>query len=142
MPAGDITHPIPDLTGYVTEGQLVLDRQLHARGVYPPISVLPSLSRLMSGGIGEGRTRKDHAAIARALYAGCARAERARGLEAIVGRSELTAGEQQALIFGERFEREFLSQRAGERRTIDETLDRGRALLALLPDAQALARGA
>jgi V/A-type H+-transporting ATPase subunit B len=133
MPAGDMTHPIPDLTGYVTEGQIVLDRRLHARGVYPPIAVLPSLSRLMSGGIGAGRTREDHAAIARALYGACAKVERARALEAIVGRRELTEEEQRYLEFGDRFEREFLSQREGERRTIAETLDIGRTLFALLP---------
>ncbi len=123
MPAGDMTHPIPDLTGYVTEGQIVLDRRLHARGVYPPVAVLPSLSRLMSGGIGPGRTRDDHASIARMLYAACAKVERARALEAIVGRAELTDEEQRYLDFGDRFEREFLTQRAGERRTIAETLN-------------------
>jgi V/A-type H+-transporting ATPase subunit B len=132
MPAGDMTHPIPDLTGYVTEGQIVLDRRLHARGVYPPVAVLPSLSRLMSGGIGAGRTREGHAALARTLYSACAHVERARALEAIVGRAELTAGEQRYLEFGERFEREFLTQRPGERRTIDETLNIGLELAGML----------
>jgi V/A-type H+-transporting ATPase subunit B len=130
MPAGDMTHPIPDLTGYVTEGQIVLDRRLHARGVYPPIAVLPSLSRLMSGGIGAGRTREDHAAIARTLYSACAKVERARALEAIVGRRELTEEEQRYLDFGDRFEREFLTQREGERRTIAETLHIADSLIA------------
>jgi V/A-type H+-transporting ATPase subunit B len=130
MPAGDMTHPIPDLTGYVTEGQIVLDRRLHARGVYPPIAVLPSLSRLMSGGIGAGRTREDHAAIARTLYSACAKVERARALEAIVGRRELTEEEQRYLDFGDRFEREFLTQPEGERRTIAETLHIADSLIA------------
>jgi V/A-type H+-transporting ATPase subunit B len=127
-----MTHPIPDLTGYVTEGQIVLDRRLHARGVYPPVAVLPSLSRLMSGGIGAGRTREDHAAIARRLYGACAMVERARALEAIVGRAELTDAEQRYLDFGERFEREFLAQREGERRTIADTLDLGLSVAAML----------
>jgi V/A-type H+-transporting ATPase subunit B len=135
MPAGDMTHPIPDLTGYVTEGQIVLDPRLNARGVYPPIAVLPSLSRLMRGGIGAGRTREDHAAVAAVLYAACAQVERARALEAIVGRSELTDDEQRYLAFGDRFDREFLTQAAGERRTIGVTLDLGWRLAALLPEA-------
>jgi V/A-type H+-transporting ATPase subunit B len=133
MPSGDMTHPIPDLTGYVTEGQIVLDRRLHARGIYPPVAVLPSLSRLMRGGIGVGRTREDHAVLAGALYGAYASVERARALESIVGRSELTPDEQQYLEFGERFERDFLSQRPGERRSIAETLDRGWDVAAALP---------
>lgn len=133
MPSGDMTHPIPDLTGYVTEGQIVLDRRLHARGIYPPIAVLPSLSRLMRGGIGRGQTRDDHATLAGLLYGGYANVERARALEAIVGRSELTPAEQRYLVFGERFEREFLSQQPGERRAIDETLDRGWRVAGDLP---------
>jgi V/A-type H+-transporting ATPase subunit B len=133
LPAGDITHPIPDLTGYVTEGQIVLDPRLHARGVYPPIAVLPSLSRLMSGAIGADRTRADHRSIANQLYAGCAAAERARALEAIVGSDELTAGERQYLVFADAFERRFVSQAAGGRRTIIETLDLGREIASLLP---------
>jgi V/A-type H+-transporting ATPase subunit B len=133
MPSGDMTHPIPDLTGYVTEGQIVLDRRLHARGVYPPVAVLPSLSRLMRGGIGPDRTREDHATLAGLLYGAYANVERARALESIVGRSELTADEQQYLEFGERFERDFLTQKPGERRSIAETLDRGWEVAAGLP---------
>jgi V/A-type H+-transporting ATPase subunit B len=133
LPAGDITHPIPDLTGYVTEGQIVLDPRLHARGVYPPVAVLPSLSRLMSGGIGTDRTRNDHRTVANLLYSGCAAAERARALEAIVGGEELTRRERQYLIFGDAFERRFVSQAGGGRRTMYETLDVGWEVAALLP---------
>jgi V/A-type H+-transporting ATPase subunit B len=133
LPAGDLTHPIPDLTGYVTEGQIVLDPRLHARGVYPPIAVLPSLSRLMSGGIGTGKTRGDHRALANLLYAGCAAAERARSLEAIVGVEELTARERQYLVFAEAFERQFVSQVDESRRSIETTLDLGWRIAALLP---------
>jgi V/A-type H+-transporting ATPase subunit B len=135
MPAGDMTHPVPDLTGYVTEGQIVLDRRLHSAGVYPPIAVLPSLSRLMSGGIGAGRTREDHRALAAVLYAGCARAERARALENIVGRDELTSAERQYLDFGERFERQLVAQGTEERRAIAATLDIGWVALQAVPAA-------
>ena len=133
LPAGDITHPIPDLTGYVTEGQIVLDPRLHARGVYPPVAVLPSLSRLMSGGIGPGRTRDDHRTIANLLYAGCAAAERARALEAIVGGDELTPRERAYLTFADAFERRFVSQAGTGRRTMAQTLDTGWAVASLLP---------
>ena len=133
LPAGDMTHPIPDLTGYVTEGQIVLDPRLNARGIYPPVSVLPSLSRLMAGGIGTGRTRDDHHAVANLLYAGCAAADRARALEAIVGTDELTPRERQYLRFAAAFERRFLSQATGERRPVAQTLDIGWAVAALLP---------
>jgi V/A-type H+-transporting ATPase subunit B len=133
LPSGDMTHPIPDLTGYVTEGQIVLDPALQARGVYPPVAVLPSLSRLMSRGIGAGKTREDHRAIANLLYAGCAAAERARGLEAIVGRDELTPRERRYLQFAAAFEREFLSQADGARRSVDATLDVGWRVAGALP---------
>jgi V/A-type H+-transporting ATPase subunit B len=133
LPAGDITHPIPDLTGYVTEGQIVLDPRLHSRGVYPPVAVLPSLSRLMSGGIGRDRTRDDHRTVANLLYSGCAAAERARALEAIVGGDELTRRERQYLIFADAFERRFVSQAGCGRRTMSETLDVGWDVAALLP---------
>ena len=138
MPSGDMTHPIPDLTGYVTEGQIVLDPRLHARGVYPPIAVLPSLSRLMSRGIGPGKTRQDHRALADVLYHGCAAAERARGLEAIVGSDELTAREREYLAFGDAFERRFVSQTT--RRSIEETLDEGWRVAAELPAADRVQR--
>ena len=132
LPSGDMTHPIPDLTGYVTEGQIVLDPRLAARGVYPPVAVLPSLSRLMSGGIGAGKTREDHRAVANLLYAGCAAAERARALEAIVGADELSPRERQYLAFSDAFERQFLHQAAG-RRAVSETLDAGWRAVAHLP---------
>jgi V/A-type H+-transporting ATPase subunit B len=136
MPSGDITHPIPDLTGYVTEGQIVLDRELDRRGIYPPVAVLPSLSRLMHDGIGQGRTRDDHADVARQLYASCARVARARSLESIIGREELSDAERQYLDFGEAFEARFLSQGAGEARPIAVTLDLAWELLAVLPDRE------
>jgi V/A-type H+/Na+-transporting ATPase subunit B len=134
MPSGDITHPIPDLTGYVTEGQIVLDRELDRRGVYPPVAALPSLSRLMNDGIGAGRTREDHASVSRQLYASCARVARARALESIIGREELSEVEQQYLHFGEAFEQTFLTQRVDEARSVADTLDRAWTTLALLPD--------
>jgi V/A-type H+-transporting ATPase subunit B len=136
MPSGDITHPIPDLTGYITEGQIVLDRDLQRRGIYPPIAVLPSLSRLMNDGIGPGRTRDDHPPVARQLYAACARAERARALEGIIGREELSPIERAYLEFADLFERRFLAQARSERRTIAETLDRAWETLAVLPDSE------
>jgi V/A-type H+-transporting ATPase subunit B len=136
MPSGDITHPIPDLTGYVTEGQIVLDRALERRGIYPPIAVLPSLSRLMSDGIGAERTREDHPDVARQLYAACARAERARSLETIIGQDELSPAERQYLTFGDRFERDLLRQGPHDRRPIEETLRLAWRLLAQLPASE------
>ncbi len=135
MPSGDLTHPIPDLTGYVTEGQLVLDRELDRRGVFPPIAVLPSLSRLMGDGIGAGRTREDHEPVARLLYAVYAKAVRARALEGIIGREELSATELSYLDFGDRFEREFLAQRSDEHRPIEGTLDLAWRALSTVPEA-------
>jgi V/A-type H+-transporting ATPase subunit B len=136
MPAGDLTHPIPDLTGYVTEGQIVLDRKLHRRGIYPPIAVLPSLSRLMSDGIGAQRTREDHEAVARQLYAACARALRARSLESIIGHEELSDRERCYLRYGEVFEQRFLSQGREESRSIALTLDRAWETLRELPESE------
>ena len=133
MPSGDITHPIPDLTGYVTEGQIVLDRGLDRRGVYPPIAVLPSLSRLMNDGIGAGRTREDHQDVARQLYAACARVESARALESIIGREELSDEERRYLQFGRLYETTFLRQHPSEHRSIDGTLTAAWRLLAALP---------
>lgn len=132
LPSGDLGHPIPDLTGYVTEGQIVLDREIARRGVYPPVAVLTSLSRLMSDGIGEGRTRADHPKIAKRLYAAAARVERARALAAIIGVDELTSEEKTYLRFGERFEREFLDQTQCGARGIHETLDAALRVLAEL----------
>jgi V/A-type H+-transporting ATPase subunit B len=136
MPSGDITHPIPDLTGYVTEGQIVLDRELDRRGIYPPIGLLPSLSRLMKDGIGAGRTREHHAEIARQLYAAVARAARARALESIIGADELSETERAYLQFGEVFEQHFLRQPRGGARSIGESLDLAAAALVVLPDRE------
>ncbi len=136
LPSGDLSHPIPDLTGYVTEGQIVLDREIARRGVYPPVAVLSSLSRLMSDGIGEGHTRDDHPDVAKQLYAAVARVERARGLASIIGLEELTPIERTYLRFGERFERDVLTQRHDESRTIAQTLDRAWGALRELPRSE------
>ena len=128
MPEDDITHPIPDLTGYITEGQVVLSRELHQRGIFPPVDVLPSLSRLMQQGIGPGRTREDHRAIANALYMHYASGRDLRRLEAIVGREGMGEGDRHMLDFADAFEREIVHQGAA-RRSIGETLDLSRALL-------------
>ena len=128
MPDDDITHPIPDLTGYITEGQIVLSRELHQRGIYPPIDVLPSLSRLMQRGIGKGRTRADHRQIANAIYSHYARGRDLRRLESIVGREGMAAADTRLLDFADAFERDIVHQ-GPERRSIDETLERSRALL-------------
>jgi V/A-type H+-transporting ATPase subunit B len=132
MPDDDITHPIPDLTGYITEGQLVLSRELHRRGVYPPIDVLPSLSRLMNAGIGKGRTRAGHRDWADQLYALYARGREARLMAAIVGEAGLPEADRRALAFAERFEQDFVRQ-GNTRRTLSETLDAGWRLLESLP---------
>jgi len=128
MPEDDITHPIPDLTGYITEGQIVLSREIHQREIYPPIDVLPSLSRLMQKGIGEGRTRQDHRAIANKLYTYYARGRDLRRLEMIVGREGMTEEDRSMLDFADSFEREFIHQ-GDVRRTVGETLDIGLSLL-------------
>jgi V/A-type H+-transporting ATPase subunit B len=128
MPEDDITHPIPDLTGYITEGQIVLSREIHQRGIFPPVDVLPSLSRLMQKGIGEGRTRKDHRAVANNLYKYYAKGRDLRRLEAIVGREGMTEADKQMLDFADAFEREFIHQE-GLRRTVGETLDIGLGLV-------------
>jgi V/A-type H+-transporting ATPase subunit B len=136
MPSGDITHPVPDLTGYVTEGQIVLDRELDRRGIYPPIAVLPSLSRLMSDGIGPGRTREDHGDVARQLYAACSRVARARSLETIIGTEGLSAVERRYLEFGVLFEERFLRQQRDESRSIADTLDLAWQTLRALPASE------
>jgi V/A-type H+-transporting ATPase subunit B len=129
MPEDDITHPIPDLTGYITEGQIVLSRELHQRGIFPPIDVLPSLSRLMQRGIGKGRTREDHRGIANALYMNYATGRDLRRLEAIVGREGMSDADRHVLDFADAFEREIVHQ-GSERRGIGETLDVSKRLLA------------
>ena len=133
MPNDDITHPVPDLTGYITEGQIVLDRGLDQKGIYPPVSVLPSLSRLMKDGIGQGYTRADHADCSNQLFAACAKVQDARALASVIGEGELGETDKKYLFFGRMFEEQFLSQRPNEDRTIEETLDLGWALLSLLP---------
>jgi len=136
MPDDDITHPIPDLTGYITEGQFVLSRALHRKGVYPPVDVLPSLSRLMSQGIGKDRTREDHQAVSNQLYAAYAEGRDLRDLVAVVGEEALSEVQRRYLAFADRFEGEFCNQGEYEERSIDETLDLGWELLAMLPESE------
>lgn len=136
MPQDDITHPIPDLTGYITEGQIVLSRDLHRKGIYPPVDVLPSLSRLMSGGIGEERTREDHSGVSDQLYSAYAEGRDLRDLVAVVGEEALTERDQKFLQFADAFEDEFITQAKDEDRTIEETLDLGWKLLSLLPKSE------
>ncbi|MGD8601771.1 MAG: V-type ATP synthase subunit B [Gemmatimonadota bacterium] len=132
MPDDDITHPIPDLTGYITEGQIVLGRDLHRRGVWPPVDVLPSLSRLMNAGIGPGRTVPEHREWANQLYALYARGREARLTAAIVGEGSLSSGDRQAIEFADRFELEFVGQ-GDERRTIGQTIEVGWSLMESFP---------
>lgn len=134
MPNDDITHPIPDLTGYITEGQIVLDRSLDQTGIYPSVSVLPSLSRLMKDGIGEGYTRSDHSAVANQLFAAYAKVQDARSLASVIGEEELSDTDRKYIKFGDAFEKYFLTQGFNEERTIEETLDLGWKLLSLLPE--------
>ena len=136
MPGDDITHPIPDLTGYITEGQIVLKRELHARGIYPPIDVLPSLSRLMKEGIGPGMTREDHAQVSDQLYAAYAEGVDLRGLVAIVGEESLSERDRRFLRFADAFEDRFVRQGRDEDRDIETTLDLGWELLSMLPEDQ------
>lgn len=136
MPNDDITHPVPDLTGYITEGQIVLDRNLDQTGIYPSISVLPSLSRLMKDGIGEGYTRADHSAVANQLFACYAKVQEARSLAAVIGEEELSEIDKKYMAFGVQFEKHFINQGFNENRTIEQTLDLGWALLALLPESE------
>jgi len=133
MPSDDISHPVPDLTGYITEGQIVLERELYNRGIYPPIAGLPSLSRLMKDGIGEGRTRKDHAHLAAQLFACYAKVKRIRSLASIVGEEELGELDKVYLRFGREFEERFLRQGPFENRSIETTLNLGWEILSLLP---------
>ncbi len=132
MPDDDITHPIPDLTGYITEGQVVLSRELHAEGVRPPVDVLPSLSRVMNAGIGEGRTRPEHRAVADQLYASYARGRELRRLVTVIGEAALSSAERRVLVFADHFEARFVNQ-GGGRRTLDETFDVAWQLLGTLP---------
>ena len=133
MPNDDITHPVPDLTGYITEGQIVLDRTLQAQGFYPPVNVLPSLSRLMKDGIGEGYTRSDHADLANQLFASYARVIDARALASVIGEEELSDIDKKYIEFGRKFEQNFINQAFTENRTIEQSLNLGWKLLTTLP---------
>ena len=133
MPSDDISHPIPDLTGYITEGQIVLERELSQKGMYPPVAGLPSLSRLMKDGIGKGMTREDHKDVSSQLFAAYSKVKTIRNLAAIIGEEELSPTDKQYLRFGERFEKEFLTQGEYENRTIEQTLSIGWNILAELP---------
>ncbi len=133
MPNDDISHPIPDLSGYITEGQIVLDRELTQRGVYPPVAGLPSLSRLMKDGIGDGMTREDHKDVSSQLFAAYSKVKSIRNLASIIGEEELSPIDKQYLQFGEKFEQKFLSQGEFEDRTIEQTLDIGWQVLSALP---------
>ncbi|BDC36411.1 MAG: ATP synthase subunit B [Candidatus Methanoliparum thermophilum] len=136
MPDDDITHPIPDLTGYITEGQFVLSRELHRKGIYPPVDVLPSLSRLMNEGIGKGKTREDHSGVSNQLYSAYAEGRDMRDLVAVVGEEALTDRDKKYLEFADRFEREFVTQGRDENRSIEETLSLGWELLSMLPERE------
>jgi len=134
MPGGDITHPIPDLTGYITEGQLIMSRELHAKGVYPPIDPLPSLSRLMKDGVGPGRTREDHMEVSNQLYMSYSEGIRARSLARIIGELSLSERERRYLRFADEFERRFVNQGVYENRPIEKTLEIAWDLLSMLPE--------
>lgn len=133
MPNDDISHPIPDLTGYITEGQIVFEREMASRGIYPPVAGLPSLSRLMKDGIGDGMTREDHPHLASQLFAAYSYVKDVRNLASVIGEEELTPLDHQYMQFGEAFERQFVSQGKDENRSIEETLDLGWKVLAELP---------
>ncbi len=136
MPNDDVTHPVPDLTGYITEGQIVLDRSLDNSGVYPPVSVLPSLSRLMKDGIGKGYTREDHSALQNQLFASYAKVMDARSLASVIGEEELSPIDKKYLEFGKLFEQQFVSQGPNENRSIEESLNLGWKLLSSLPRSE------
>ena len=133
MPNDDISHPIPDLTGYITEGQIVLSRELSGKGINPPVNILDSLSRLMKDGIGEKYTRKDHSKIADQIFASYSKVQDVRALAKVLGESDLEDLDKKYLEFGEKFEKEFLNQSLNERRTIDETLNLALEILKILP---------
>ena len=136
MPNDDISHPIPDLTGYITEGQIVLSRDLEQKGIYPPVSILPSLSRLMKDGTGEGFTREDHADLSNQLFASYSAVADARSLASVIGEDELAETDKLYIAFGRRFEKEFISQGMRENRTLEQTLDLGWDLLSMLPRSE------
>jgi V/A-type H+-transporting ATPase subunit B len=136
MPADDITHPIPDLTGYITEGQIVMSRELHRLGIHPPVDVLTSLSRLMNQGIGKGQTREDHRSLADQLYATYAQGKDARSLSAIVGEEALSDIDRKYLKIANNFERKFVNQGVDENRSIEQTLNIGWDLLSEIPESE------
>ncbi len=136
MPEDDKTHPVPDLTGYITEGQIVLSRELHKKGVYPPIDVLPSLSRLRDKGIGEGKTREDHSDTSNQLFAAYARGKEMRELSLILGEAALDETDSRFLDFADRFENEYVRQGPDEDRSIEQSLDLGWRLLTMLPEKE------
>ena len=136
MPNDDITHPIPDLTGYITEGQIVLDRDLYNREIYPPVNVLVSLSRLMKDGIGKGKTREDHADVSSQLYAAYAQCNEIRSLASIIGEEGLSQRDRAYLRFGDEFEMKFINQGTEENRTIEKTLEIAWDLLSMLPEEE------
>ncbi|GHV40808.1 V-type ATP synthase subunit B [Clostridia bacterium] len=133
MPNDDITHPVPDLTGYITEGQIVLDRRLTQKNVYPPINVLPSLSRLMKDGIGKGYTREDHPDLANQIFSSYARVTEARSLASVIGEDELSETDKRYMMFGEAFESDFVMQSRFENRKMRQTIEKGWGILGLLP---------
>lgn len=135
MPNDDITHPVPDLTGYITEGQIVLDRNLDQTGIYPPVSVLPSLSRLMKDGIGEGYTRADHSDVANQLFASYANVQDARSLASVIGEEELSEMDRTYIAYGKMFEKHFINQGFQDNRSIEQTLALAWKLLSMLPKA-------
>ena len=136
MPGGDITHPIPDLTGYITEGQLIVSRELHLKGIYPPINPLPSLSRLMKDGVGAGKTREDHMEVSSQLYMAYAEGVKARSLARIIGELSLSERERRYLRFADEFERKFINQGVYENRSIERTLEIAWDLLSMLPEEE------
>ena len=136
MPNDDVTHPVPDLTGYITEGQIVLDRTLDSSGFYPPVAVLPSLSRLMKDGIGAGYTREDHSALSNQLFASYAKVMDARSLASVIGEEKLSPVDKKYIEFGKLFESQFVNQGFNENRTIDQSLDLGWKLLSTLPRSE------
>jgi V/A-type H+-transporting ATPase subunit B len=136
MPADDISHPVPDLTGYITEGQIVCERSLFRQGIYPPVAALESLSRLMKDGVGEGATREDHLAISNQLYAAYSRVESVRGLASVIGEEELSPLDRQVLEFGEAFEKRYVGQGETENRSVEQTLDIAWEVAGILPRSE------
>jgi V/A-type H+-transporting ATPase subunit B len=136
MPGNDITHPVPDLTGYITEGQIVLSPEVHAAGVYPPVDVLSTLSRLMRKGVGEGRTREDHMALAAQIFASIARARSARELADLIGAEALTETDRIYLDFEDAFFSELVNQRSDEVRSMDDTFERAWRVISVLPERE------